>query len=135
MGTEPTGPRGDEAHTERRRLVGLAYRMLGTVGEAEDAVQESYLRWYRLSNVERAAVINPAGWLTRVTSRVCLDVLGSARVRREQYVGPWLPEPVPEGTFPGIAGSTLGQHAPGTRSIGWWWTSRSVRRCWSSWNR
>ncbi|MER5852678.1 RNA polymerase sigma factor SigJ [Streptomyces sp. NPDC002012] len=113
MGTEPTGPRGDEAHTERRRLVGLAYRMLGTVGEAEDAVQESYLRWYRLSNVERAAVINPAGWLTRVTSRVCLDVLGSARVRREQYVGPWLPEPVPEGTFPGIAGSTLGPHAPG----------------------
>jgi RNA polymerase sigma-70 factor (ECF subfamily) len=74
--------------------------MLGTVGEAEDAVQEAYLRWYRLSDAEGAAVTNPAGWLTRVVSRVCLDVLGSARVRRERYVGPWLPEPVPEGAFP-----------------------------------
>jgi RNA polymerase sigma factor (sigma-70 family) len=88
---------------ERRRLVGLAYRMLGTVSEAEDAVQEAYLRWYRLDDAERAGIANPAGWLTRVTSRICLDMLGSARARREQYVGQWLPEPVPTDLFVGDA--------------------------------
>jgi RNA polymerase sigma-70 factor (ECF subfamily) len=85
----------DAVMAERRRLVALAYRLLGTLEEAEDAVQETYLRWYRLAEEERAAIGNPQGWLTRVASRVCLDVLKSARVRREQYVGPWLPEPVP----------------------------------------
>ncbi|WP_026146003.1 RNA polymerase sigma factor SigJ [Nocardioides sp. Iso805N] len=85
----------DDVMVERRRLIALAYRLLGTLEEAEDAVQETYLRWYRLTEDERAAVANPQGWLTRVASRVCLDVLKSARVRREQYVGPWLPEPVP----------------------------------------
>lgn len=84
---------------ERRHLLSLAYRMLGTVAEAEDAVQETYARWYRLTPTERDAIANPAGWLTRVAGRVCLDVLGSARVRRERYVGPWLPEPVPSDTF------------------------------------
>ncbi len=101
------GDRGDaDAHVvdgERRRLVGLAYRMLGTVSEAEDAVQEAYLRWYRLDDAQRADIASPAAWLTRVTSRICLDVLGSARVRREQYVGQWLPEPVPGGLFGGDA--------------------------------
>jgi RNA polymerase sigma factor (sigma-70 family) len=82
---------------ERRRLVALAYRMLGTMAEAEDAVQETYIRWYRMSEEERAGVVNVQGWLTRVASHVCLDVLKSARVRREQYVGPWLPEPLPAG--------------------------------------
>ena len=81
--------------SERRNLLALAYRMLGTVADAEDAVQETYVRWYRLSEQERAEIINPAAWLTRVAGRVCLDVLGSARVRRESYVGPWLPEPLP----------------------------------------
>jgi RNA polymerase sigma-70 factor (ECF subfamily) len=80
---------------ERPKLLGLAYRMLGIVADAEDAVQETYVRWYRLSADERAAIDNPAAWLTRVASRVCLDILGSARVRRERYVGEWLPEPVP----------------------------------------
>lgn len=80
---------------ERRRLVALAYRMLGTMADAEDAVQETYIRWYRLSEEERARIANVQGWLTRVASHVCLDVLKSARVRREQYVGPWLPEPLP----------------------------------------
>lgn len=89
---------------ERRRLIALAYRLLGTLEEAEDAVQETYLRWYRLSEEERTAVANPQGWLTRVASRVCLDVLKSARVRREQYVGPWLPEPVPSGLLGQAAG-------------------------------
>ena len=84
---------------ERRRLVGLAYRLLGTVSEAEDAVQEAYVRWYRLDDAQRAAITNPAGWLVRVTGRICLDVLRSARARREQYIGPWLPEPVPRDLF------------------------------------
>lgn len=87
----------DAVMAERARLVALGYRLLGTLAEAEDAVQETYLRWYRLSEADRAAVANPQGWLTRTASRVCLDVLKSARVRREQYVGPWLPEPLPAG--------------------------------------
>jgi len=95
-----TQPVGDvDAH--RRTLVAAAYRMLGTVADAEDAVQEAFLRWLRLSDVERAAVSNPGGWLMRVTGRICLDVLGSARVRHETYVGEWLPEPVPVGTSTG----------------------------------
>lgn len=85
---------------ERRHLVSLAFRMLGTVAEAEDAVQETYIRWYRLSQEERDAIEVPRAWLTRVASRVCLNVLDSARHRRERYSGPWLPEPVPAFAFP-----------------------------------
>lgn len=88
-----------EAIAERRHLVSLAFRMLGTLAEAEDVVQETYLRWYRMSPAEREAIAVPRAWLTRVASRICLDVLGSARVRRERYVGPWLPEPVPISAF------------------------------------
>ncbi|WP_213815505.1 RNA polymerase sigma factor SigJ [Glaciihabitans sp. dw_435] len=80
---------------ERRHLLNLAFRMLGTVHEAEDVVQETCLRWYRLSEEERAAIRVPGAWLTRVASRICLDQLGSARARRERYVGEWLPEPLP----------------------------------------
>ncbi|WP_350227472.1 RNA polymerase sigma factor SigJ [Agromyces mangrovi Wang et al. 2018] len=80
---------------ERAGLMRLAYRMLGTVADAEDAVQETYARWYRLPAADRDAIANPAAWLTRAASRVCLDHLGSARARRERYVGEWLPEPVP----------------------------------------
>jgi len=89
---------------ERRHLMSLAFRMLGTVAEAEDAVQETYIRWYRLSQAERDAIEVPRAWLTRVASRVCLNVLDSARVRRERYTGPWLPEPVPVDAFPEPAG-------------------------------
>lgn len=92
--TRPEAAAG-EVDVHRRILVAAAYRMLGTLAEAEDAVQEAYVRWVRLDARERAAVVNPAGWLMRVTSRICLDVLGSARVRHETYVGEWLPEPVP----------------------------------------
>lgn len=84
----------------RRYLTSLAYRMLGTLAEAEDAVQETYLRWYRLEPAEREAIEVPRAWLTRVASRLCLNVLDSARHRRERYVGPWLPEPVPAYAFP-----------------------------------
>ncbi|MGW5280459.1 RNA polymerase sigma factor SigJ [Streptomyces collinus] len=84
---------------ERRYLVSLAFRMLGTVAEAEDAVQETYARWYRMSETERDAIEVPRAWLTRVASRICLDMATSARARRERYVGPWLPEPVPTAAF------------------------------------
>ena len=75
----------------RRHLLGLAYRMLGSIAEAEDAVQEAYLRWH---DTDRAAVAEPKAFLITTTTRICLDVLKSARVRREAYVGPWLPDPV-----------------------------------------
>ena len=90
----------DDALAERRHLVSLAFRMLGTVAEAEDAVQETYIRWYRLSQEERDAIEVPRAWLTRAASRICLNVLASARRRHERYVGPWLPEPVPAYAFP-----------------------------------
>jgi RNA polymerase sigma factor (sigma-70 family) len=100
LGPQQTARDPWRVEVERRRLIGLAYRMLGTVSDAEDAVQETFLRWYRLDEAERAAANNQDGWFTRVTSRICLDVLGSARVRRETYVGEWLPEPLPAGYLP-----------------------------------
>src|SRR5215468_2095566 len=69
----------------------VAYRMLGSRTEAEDAVQEA---WLRYASADVAGVEDIRAWLTTVTARICLDVLRSARVRREAYVGPWLPEPV-----------------------------------------
>jgi RNA polymerase sigma factor (sigma-70 family) len=81
--------------SERRRLINLAYRLLGSLAEAEDAVQETYARWYAMSADQQDAIENPGAWLTTVASRICLDVLGSARARRERYVGEWLPEPLP----------------------------------------
>lgn len=89
----------DDIFRERRRLLALGYRMTGTMADAEDIVQETYLRWYRLTDAEREAIANPAGWLTTVAGRIALDLLGSARRRREQYVGEWLPEPVPADVF------------------------------------
>ncbi len=75
----------------RRRLLGLAYRMLGSMADAEDAVQETYLRWH---GADRDRVSDPRAFLMTTTTRICLDMLTSARARREEYVGPWLPEPV-----------------------------------------
>jgi len=75
----------------RRRLLGLAYRMLGSITDAEDAVQETYLRWH---GADRDEVSNPRAFLMTTTARICLDMLTSARARREEYAGPWLPEPV-----------------------------------------
>lgn len=80
---------------ERRQLLNLAYRLLGSAVEAEDAVQETYTRWYALSESERDAVDRPGAWLMKVAGRICLDQLRSARVRRERYVGEWVPEPLP----------------------------------------
>jgi RNA polymerase sigma-70 factor (ECF subfamily) len=75
----------------RRRLLGLAYRMLGSMADAEDAVQDAYLRWHA---ADRSSVSNTRAFLMTTTTRICLDMLTSARARREEYVGPWLPEPV-----------------------------------------
>ncbi|ACL58611.1 sigma-70 family RNA polymerase sigma factor [Methylobacterium nodulans] len=80
---------------QRLRLVRLAYRMLGSVAEAEDAVQDAWLRWRRVE----AEVDEPAAYLTRIVTRLCLDRMKSARARRETYVGAWLPEPL-MGTTP-----------------------------------
>ncbi|MFX0577845.1 RNA polymerase sigma factor SigJ [Nocardia nepalensis] len=82
--------------SERRQLINLAYRLLGSLAEAEDVVQETYTRWYALSEQQRQDVATPGAWLTTVASRICLDLLGSARARRERYVGEWIPEPVPD---------------------------------------
>ncbi|MDZ4868032.1 MAG: RNA polymerase sigma factor SigJ [Alphaproteobacteria bacterium] len=81
---------------ERKRLTGVAYRMLGRWSEAEDAVQDAYLRWQA---ADHGVIEQPAAWLTTVVVRLCLDRLRRAKASREVYVGPWLPEPVltPEG--------------------------------------
>lgn len=76
---------------QRDRLWGIAYRITGSVADADDAVQEAWLRWQRLPDGEAA---DPRAYLTTVISRICYDQLGSARARRESYLGPWLPEPV-----------------------------------------
>ena len=80
-------------NTHRPELIRVAYRMLGSLSDAEDVVQEAYLRW---AESDRAAVRMPAAFLRRIVTRLCLDHLKSARVRRESYSGPWLPEPVVE---------------------------------------
>lgn len=81
-----------EAH--RTHLLGVAYRLTGSLADAEDAVQETWLRLARLPACDRAAIRDPRGWLTTVIGRLCLDRLRSAAVRRESYPGPWLPEPL-----------------------------------------
>jgi len=83
----------------RRRLFGIAYRMLGSVAEAEDVVQEAWLRWQR---TDRDAVREPGAFLATVVTRLCLTELDSARARREVYVGPWLPEPVDTSADPAL---------------------------------
>lgn len=77
---------------ERRRLTALAYRMTGTPDDADDVVQEVWIRWQR---TDRASIDNVEAWLTTVTTRVAIDRLTSAQARRELYVGPWVPEPMP----------------------------------------
>jgi RNA polymerase sigma-70 factor, ECF subfamily len=94
----PPDPSLNAIMSERSRLINLAYRMLGSLADAEDVVQETYARWYAMSPQEQAAIETPVAWLTKVASRICLDQLRSARVRRESYVGEWIPEPLPDRT-------------------------------------
>jgi RNA polymerase sigma factor (sigma-70 family) len=96
--TTPSDPSLAEIMSERRQLINVAYRLLGSLAEAEDAVQETYARWYALTPRQRDDIESPGAWLTTVTSRICLDQLNSARARRERYVGQWIPEPLPEPT-------------------------------------
>jgi RNA polymerase sigma factor (sigma-70 family) len=109
------GPGDDRHHpglsaivSERRQLINLTYRLLGSLADAEDVVQETYARWYAMTRQQQQAIESPGGWLMTVASRICLDLLGSARARRERYVGQWVPEPVPAPTewISGQAGGT-----------------------------
>lgn len=87
-----------EFETHRPHLLGIAYRMTGSLADAEDLVQEAWLRWQA---ADRAGIESPRAYLATVVTRLALDHLKSARVRREQYVGQWLPEPAPESLFAG----------------------------------
>ncbi|MDI2132371.1 RNA polymerase sigma-70 factor [Yinghuangia seranimata] len=108
-GAAPAGEAYDEAFEQHRTvLLGLAYRMLGSWFDAEDTVQEAWLRWRR---AEPGTVEDPRGWLVTVTTRLALDQLRSARHRRETYVGEWLPEPVPSGRLAGDPAETAEQRA------------------------
>ncbi|WP_326562317.1 RNA polymerase sigma factor SigJ [Micromonospora sp. NBC_01796] len=105
-----------EFEAERDHLTAVAYRMLGSRADAEDAVQETWLRYARAlaDPAARAEIRDLRGWLTTATGRICLDLLRSARVRREAYVGQWLPEPVisrlPD--TPGLAAPGAAGHLP-----------------------
>ncbi|MEV6157116.1 RNA polymerase sigma factor SigJ [Nonomuraea sp. NPDC052129] len=96
--TTPSDPGLSAIMSERRQLINLAYRLLGSLADAEDVVQETYARWYAMTRQQQDAIEVPGAWLTTVASRICLDLLGSARTRRESYVGEWIPEPLPDPT-------------------------------------
>jgi RNA polymerase sigma factor (sigma-70 family) len=100
--------------SERRQLINLTYRLLGSLADAEDVVQDTYARWYAMSRQQQQAIESPGGWLMTVASRICLDLLGSARARRERYVGEWIPEPVPAPTE-WISGQAGGSADPADR--------------------
>lgn len=93
MSAGPQEPAGTDFDPFRPALIRVAYRMLGSMSDAEDVVQEAFIRWI---GADRAAVREPEAFLRRVVTRLCLDQLKSARRRRETYIGPWLPEPVIE---------------------------------------
>ncbi|GGN88082.1 RNA polymerase sigma factor [Streptomyces albiflavescens] len=97
-GDDQSDPGLSAIMSERRQLINLSYRLLGSLADAEDVVQEAYARWYAMSAREQQAIESPGAWLMKVASRICLNLLGSARARRETYVGDWIPEPLPEPT-------------------------------------
>jgi DNA-directed RNA polymerase specialized sigma24 family protein len=86
-----TGSDAKDFEAHRSFLAGLAYRMLGSIAEAEDVVQDAYLRW---ADADASTIVHPRAYLARVVTRLCLDRMKSATSRREQYVGTWLPEPI-----------------------------------------
>jgi RNA polymerase sigma-70 factor (ECF subfamily) len=95
--------RADIFEQHRAKLRGVAYRMLGSLSEAEDVVQDAYLRWHRAPEGE---VRSPEAWLVTVVTRLSIDRLRQARVERESYVGPWLPEPIVEQHAPAADAAT-----------------------------
>jgi RNA polymerase sigma-70 factor, ECF subfamily len=84
----------------RGRLFGLAYRMLGSRAEAEDIVQEAYLRWHQAREAASQTIESPEAWLVTATSRLAIDRLRRLKTERDAYVGPWLPEPIVEPARP-----------------------------------
>src|SRR4051795_11442751 len=136
----------DRFEALRPRLLRIAYSHLGSVAEAEDVLQDA---WLRLQRVDADEIRDLQGWLTTTVSRLALDALRSARVRREAYVGPWLPEPIVEEPSPRPAGGAGGvapaggarsrssrSRARARRSARWrprtcrwpcWWCSRACR--------
>jgi RNA polymerase sigma-70 factor (ECF subfamily) len=99
MSQAPASPGLAAFEMHRSHLLGVAYRMLGSLAEAEDVVQESWMRWERTGSQD---VANPRAFLSRIVTNLCLDQMKSARARREEYVGPWLPEPLVEGIGPDV---------------------------------
>jgi RNA polymerase sigma-70 factor (ECF subfamily) len=95
---------------DRSLLVGVAYRMLGSVSDAEDVVQEAWLRWAR---VDTATVHDPRGFLVRTVTRLAIDRLRRIQARRENYVGPWLPEPL-------LTSPDCEDGRAGPMMVGWW---------------
>ena len=87
----PTQPRSTEFELHRPRLFGIAYRMLGSRADAEDVLQDAYVRWHRGASAE---VRSPEAWLVTAVTRLCIDRLRALRAERKHYVGPWLPEPL-----------------------------------------
>ena len=84
---------------QRRRLFGIAYRMLGTVADAEDIVQDTWIRW---QNTDRTQVQEPAAFLATIVTRLSINVLQSSHTKRETYIGPWLPEPINTDDYPAL---------------------------------
>jgi RNA polymerase sigma-70 factor (ECF subfamily) len=97
MPTRMSLPDTDPFEAQRPRLLRLAYRMLGSHAEAEDVMQDAWLRWSHASGDIDTQVASPAAYLTRIVTRLCLDRMKSAAARRETYYGEWLPEPLVEG--------------------------------------
>ena len=110
--------------SERRRLINLAYRLLGSLAEAEDAVQETYARWYAMSRQQQEAIESPGAWLTTVASRICLNLLGSARARRETLRGRM--DPRAAARTGGVDQRAAGRRHRPTRPTGSPWMSRSA---------
>jgi RNA polymerase sigma-70 factor (ECF subfamily) len=102
--TSATNDGVTDFESHRRALTGLAYRMLGSRAEAEDIVQDAYLRWHA---ADRTAIEHPRRYLGTVVTRLCLDRMKSAQMRRETYVGPWLPEPIVDEALDGEAAGEL----------------------------
>jgi RNA polymerase sigma-70 factor (ECF subfamily) len=104
MSTSSPGEAAATFEPLRPWLIRIAYRMLGSLSDAEDIVQDAFLRW---NDADRSSIVRPDAWLRRVVMRLCLDHLKSARHRRETYTGPWLPEPIVEDAYDEVEDVTL----------------------------